>query len=204
LTCGLLWIAILCAFTVQVKKSSDSPLVFIADFALIQSGLLFLLLPLMWHLRTCVWGRRDIRPLDHLEETVTLPLSRTEFKRTANRETWLGVSILGLALIPPLVVIGFFGFASTEIKCAIFSIWFFGILGFGIWWGLRRDRKVWPSALLEQCPVCRHGGRFRFFRWKSSKPYMDVAFWRTVLKTSRCPHCGCRLRFQDDPEEIKK
>ena len=194
----LFWLGIWISYARRLHMASDSPLVVIADFALIQSGLLFLLLPLMWYLRTCTWGRRDIRPLDHLEETVALPLRRAEFKRSANRETWLGVSILGLAIIPPLVVIGFFGFASTEIRCAIFSIWFFGVLGFGIWWSFRHDRKVMQPALLEQCPVCRRGGHFCFFRWKSSKPYMDVAFWRTVLKTSRCPHCGCRLRFQED------
>ncbi len=193
----LLWVVIWISFLQRLKDASDSSLVVIADFSLILSSVLFLLLPLMWYLRTSFWGRRDIRPPDHLEETATLPLTRAEFKRSANREIWLGLSILGLAIIPPLAVIGFFGFASVEIRCAFLSIWFFGVLGGGIWWSFRHDR----TALPEQCPVCRRGGRFRFFRWRSSKLQVDVAFWRTVLRTSRCPLCGCRLRFQDDPGE---
>jgi len=197
----LFWLGVWISYAHRLKDASDSSLVIIADFSLFQSGLLFLLLPLMWYLRTSFWGRRAIRPLDHLEETAALPLNRAEFKRSANRETWLGLSIFGLAIVPPLAVIGFFGFASTEIRCAIFSIWFFGVLALGIAWSLRRDRRVLLSALLEQCPVCRRGGRFRFFRWESSKLHVDETFWRTVLRTSRCPHCGCRLRFQDDPEE---
>lgn len=193
-----LWLVIWISFLQRLKDASDSSLVVIADINLIQSGVLFLLLPLMWYLRTSTWGRRDIRPPDHLEETAALPLSRAGFKRSANRETWLGVSILGLAIIPPLVVIGFFRFASVEIRCAFLSIWFFGVLGCGIWWSLRHDRKVMQPALLEQCPVCRRGGRFRFLGKVSSKLHVDETFWRTVLRTSRCPYCGCRLRFQDD------
>lgn len=172
----------------------------IADINLIQSGVLFLLLPLMWYLRTSTWGRRGIRPLDHLEETVTLPLSRTELKRTASRETRFGLSVVGLAVVPPFVVILILSPGLRLIGGILLLFWIFGVLALGIAWSLRRDRRVLPSALLEQCPVCQRGGRFRFWGWESSKPHVDESFWRTVLRTSRCPHCGCRLRFQDDPE----
>ena len=197
----LFWLGVWISYAHRLSMASDSPLVVIADFALIQSGLLFLLLPLMWYLRTSFWARRDIRPLDHLEETVTLKLSRAEFKRSANRETWLGLSVVGLAVVPPFVVILILSPGVRLIGGILMLFWMFGVFALGIAWSLRRDRKVLSAALLEQCPVCRRGGRFRFFRWESSKLHVDETFWRTVLRTSRCPHCGCRLRFQDDPEE---
>jgi len=200
----LLWMMILYFFVTRLEKSPDFPQKVIADIVLMMSGLLFLLLPLMWYLRTSSWGRRDIRPPDHLEETATLPLSRAELKRTASRETWLGLSVIGLAVIPLFVVIWILSPGVRLIGGILMLFWMFGVLALGIAWSLRRDRKVLSSALLEQCLVCRRGGRFRFLGWESSKPHVDETFWRTVLRTSRCPHCGCRLRFQDDPTEMEK
>ncbi len=155
--------------------------------------LVFGLIPL-----SCYWQRRmprretSIAPEGRFypDESVRMTCSRSDVERALKQGT--RASLIFLALLTGLAVGGL-----SLLKCDDRVIVFLSLLCILVLLGggaFRYSVYIKRNAELPglQCQSCRR-----------KKNMTDAQFWKLVLKTGRCVHCGRRLIFSDeaDPED---